>query len=91
MATSHRDKPAPKFIPYKLAYAVAWVVERIMVLFRRRDYLVSADAMYLSNVFRELDNGKARRELHWNPRPLRETVKDAVDWFASKGLGTKPG
>ena len=29
-----------------------------------------------------MDNSKARRELHWNPRPVSETVRDAVAWYA---------
>jgi dihydroflavonol-4-reductase len=82
LAVACTGKPMPKFIPYKLGYAIAWITEKVMKLLRRTDYVVSTDAMYLSNVFRELDSGKARRELGWMPRPLSETVKDAVDWFA---------
>jgi dihydroflavonol-4-reductase len=29
-----------------------------------------------------MDNGKARRELGWNPRPIAETIRDAVSWWA---------
>lgn len=25
---------------------------------------------------------KARRELRWNSRPIAETARDAVDWYA---------
>ena len=74
----------PRLIPYRVAYRIAWVAERVMKLLRRKDYVVSTDAIYLSDVFREMDNGKARRELYWSPRPLSETVRDAVDWFASR-------
>jgi dihydroflavonol-4-reductase len=84
MAVVHYGQAMPKIVPYKVAYCIAWAVERFMMLFRRKDYMVSADALYLSNVFREMDNSKARRELNWTPRPLRETVKDAIDWFAAK-------
>jgi dihydroflavonol-4-reductase len=84
MAVAHTGRAMPKITPYKLAYAIAWVVERFMILLRRKDYYISTDAMYLSSVFREMDNSKARRELHWNPRPVRETVKDAIEWFAGR-------
>lgn len=40
--------------------------------------------MFLSNVFQRLDNGKARRELHWTPRPIAETVRDTVAWYAQR-------
>lgn len=89
LAVAERGQAMPKIIPYRVAYAIAWVTERVMKLLRRRDYIVSTDAIFLSNVFREMDNGKARRELHWTPRPLSETVRDAVDWFAARER--KPG
>jgi dihydroflavonol-4-reductase len=31
-----------------------------------------------------MDNSKARRELQWNPRPIAETIKDAVDWYEQR-------
>lgn len=84
LAAAQRGNPPPKLIPLRVAYAVAWVAERIMKLTGRKDYIVSTDAVYLSDVFRELDNGKARRELNWSPRPVEETVRDAVAWFAQR-------
>jgi dihydroflavonol-4-reductase len=84
LATAQTGQPAPRFIPYGIAYGVAWIAERYLKLRGRKDYLVSTDAMYLSNVFRAMDNGKARKELGWSPRPLAETVRDAVNWFATR-------
>lgn len=68
-------------IPYGVAYAIAWVAEAIQKLLRIKDYKLSVDAIYLSNVFQAMDHSKASRELHWQPRPIRETVRDAVAWF----------
>ncbi len=84
MAVAYTGQPMPKIVSYRLAYAIAWVTERVMKLMGRKDQMVSTDGLYLAQVFRELDNGKARRELGWSPRPLRETVRDAVDWFAAR-------
>ena len=82
IATRLRGLKPIKLIPLKVGYAIAWIVERVFKLLGRKDYLVSTAAVYLSNVFQHLDNGKARRELHWHPRPIEETVKDAVAWYA---------
>ena len=82
------ETAAPMLIPYRTAYAIAWVVERVMNLLRRKDYVVSTDAVFLSNVFREMDGSKARRELDWTPRPISETVRDAVNWFAAHNRET---
>lgn len=82
MATAQLGNKPPKFIPLKLAYAIAWVAERIFKLLGRKDYLVSTDAVFLSDAFKAMDHSKARRELGWNPRPVTETVRDALAWFA---------
>lgn len=84
MATQMCGKKPPLFLPYGLAYAIAWVAEAAFKLLGKKDYLLSTDAVFLSDVFRELDNSKARRELGWNPRPLRETVQDAIAWFKAR-------
>lgn len=82
IATAEFGTKPPKYIPLKLAYAIAWVTERIFKLLGRKDYLVSTDAVFLSDAFKELDNSKARHELGWNPRPVTETIKDALAWYA---------
>lgn len=84
MAAAERGHPAPKLIPYRTAYAITWLTERWMRLQRKTDFMARTDGLYLSNVFREMDHGKARRELGWNPRPLKQTVRDAVAWFAAR-------
>lgn len=83
MAVAQTGQPMPRLVPYKASYAIAWVVERAMKLLRKTDYLVSTDAVYLSQVFRELSHEKATRDLDWHPRPVAETIRDAVAWFAA--------
>ncbi len=82
LATALCGNKPPRLIAHQVAYAIAWVVERLFKLLGKKDYVFRTDAVYLSNAFQEMDNSKARRELHWNPRPIAETVKDAVAWFA---------
>ncbi len=82
MAVAERGNKPPRLIPLPVAYAMAWIFERIFKLLGKQDYLLRADAVYLSRVFQAMDNSKARRELHWNPRPVAETVRDAVAWYA---------
>lgn len=84
LAAAERGNPPPKVIPLQMAYAIAWIAERLSTMLGREDFLVSTDAVFLSNVFQRLDNGKARRELGWSPRPIAETVRDAVGWYAHR-------
>jgi len=76
--------PPPRVIPLAVAHALAWVGERVLRLLGRKDFLLRSDAVFLANAFREMDNSKARRELGWNPRPVTETVHDAVAWFRAR-------
>lgn len=84
LAAAERGHPPPRVIPLRLAYGAAWIAERIFKMLGRKDTLVSTDAVFLSNAFQRLDNGKARRELGWRPRPIAETVRDAVAWYAQR-------
>jgi dihydroflavonol-4-reductase len=84
LATAQLGLPPPRFVPLRVAHAIAWMAERIFRLLGRRDYLVSTDAVFLSNAFQRMDNGKARRELGWNPRPIADTVRDAVSWWLAR-------
>jgi dihydroflavonol-4-reductase len=84
MAAAQTGQKPPMVLPYRFAYAVAWVAERVLKMAGRKDIMATTDAIFLSNVFREMDHGKARRELGWMPRPLSETVHDAVSWFRKR-------
>lgn len=89
LAAAQLGNPPPKLVPLRLAYAIAWIAERLFKLVGHKDYLVSTDAVFLSNAFQRMDNSKARRELGWNPRPIAETVQDAVAWFAEHERATR--
>lgn len=84
MAVAGRGTAMPKLIPYRTAYTMTWAIERWMRLRGKTDFMARTDGVYLSQVFREMDHGKARRELGWAPRPLKETVRDAIAWFAAR-------
>lgn len=81
MAAAQGGHEPPKLIPLPVAATLAWTIERVFKLLRRKDYLASSDAVFLSNAFREMDSSKARSELHWNPRPIADTIRDAVAWY----------
>ena len=74
----------PWVLPVAVADTAVRLCDTLLKLLRRKDYLIRSDAVYLSMVFKELDNSKARRELNWEPRPMAQTVKDAVAWFTQR-------
>lgn len=84
LATTSRGHKPVKVVPQWVAYTIAWVCELVFKLIRRKDYMISMDAVFLSDAFKEMDSTKARRELHWTPRPIAETVNDALAWYESR-------
>jgi len=81
LAARELGNPPPKLIPLRLAHTIAWLAERIAKLVGRKDSMLRTDAVLLSNLFQQMDSSKARRELGWSPRPIAETVRDAVAWY----------
>ncbi|MEM7003862.1 MAG: NAD-dependent epimerase/dehydratase family protein [Pseudomonadota bacterium] len=84
MVAAEGGHTPPLVLPVAVAEAVVRISEKLLKLLRRKDYVIRSDAVFLSTAFKELDTSKARRELHWKPRPMAETVKDAVAWFAQR-------
>jgi dihydroflavonol-4-reductase len=87
LATAELGNPPPKLVPLRLAHGIAWIAERISKLMGHKDSMLSTDAVLLSDLFQQMDNSKARRELGWNPRPIAETVRDAVAWYKARESG----
>ncbi len=81
-AAAHGGGKAPRTVNLKFVYALAAVNEFFAKLSGRKDTRLCRNAIFLSEVFGPLDNTKIREELGWQPRPLEETVKDAVAWFS---------
>lgn len=81
-------------LPTKLAY---WFV-RMMIPFaelhyriRRKKPIFSAYSLYTLNVNSNFDNSKSKEELGFNPRPIKESLFDMVDWmFENKKELIKP-
>lgn len=84
LAVAQTGQRQPKIIPHLVASVMANVTEFFCKLTGKKDYLLSRQSVFLSGAFKRMDNSKARHELNWNPRPVTETVRDAVAWFSAK-------
>lgn len=82
LAAAELGKAPPKLMKIKTAYVMAGINEFVSWILRRKDQRFCRSSIKLSEVFTELDNSKARQELGWAPRPIEETVRDAVAWFS---------
>jgi dihydroflavonol-4-reductase len=83
--------PAPRFVsPMWLARIGApFVVAFNRVLGRRPLY--TSSSLRALRCHRDVTSEKAKSELCYSSRPLRETVEDTIDWFESAGMLRRKG
>ncbi|HSC76880.1 MAG TPA: NAD-dependent epimerase/dehydratase family protein [Pseudomonadales bacterium] len=74
----------PVVMPLAIVYVIAWLTQTIGKLLGKKNIKLRVDSVKLAHVFSDMDNSKAKRELGWQPRPLEETVQDAVQWFSTR-------
>lgn len=81
---------APRF---KTPYAVAWAVGALdsarLTLFGGTPF-APLDAVRMARYRMFYDATKARRELGFRPRPAREALAAAVNWFCANGYAPRP-
>lgn len=82
LATAATGRPPVRLISLAAIYPIAWIAEKFFTLFGIKDQIFGTAAIELSGIFQQMDNSKARNELHWSPRPIEETVRDAIAWFS---------
>ncbi|TXS96169.1 NAD-dependent epimerase/dehydratase family protein [Parahaliea maris] len=84
MAASQLGRQAPRTIGLKMAYVMATISEWLAKLTGKKDVQLCRDSVFLSEVFGPLDNSKAIDDLGWEPRPIEDTVRDAIAWFGQR-------
>ena len=78
--------PPPRFaLPHALVFPIACLAEVWNRLSRARNPLMTLDGVRMARRRMYFSAAKARRELGYSPRPAREALADAVDWFRRHG------
>ena len=85
IAMKAADKRWPVYrVPMWVMYAGCWLAEHGVRLLGLETE-ITVDSLRLTRVVKDFDNTKARKELHWNPRPAEEAIREAALWFAGGG------
>jgi dihydroflavonol-4-reductase len=74
-------RPMPRKLPGWFALGVAQVQEKVICRITGRPPVADLDEVKVGRMIRYFDNSKARRELGFDPRPLRETLERTVHWM----------
>ena len=72
-------------VPYALAYVAGWISEGLSRL-TKRPPIAPLTGVMLARSSMAFDCRKAKRELGWSSRPLRQSLLDAVLDLQSRGL-----
>lgn len=84
-------RPMPKWrIPYWLAYGYAAVDEFVADVLTKRPPRAPLAGVKLVRHPMRFDNSRALAELGLKPRPLRESLAEAIAWFWAEGLLEEP-
>ena len=78
--------PSPKIkVPYMVALATGVVDEVVTGRILGREPRVTIDAVRMGRKKMFVSSAKAERELGWNPIPVDDALRRAVDWFRNNG------
>ncbi|GJM16842.1 MAG: dihydroflavonol-4-reductase [Thermodesulfobacteriota bacterium] len=78
--------PKPKMkIPYFMALASGYFVERILGMSFPNYSTMDLDSVKLSKLRWHFDSSKAINELGYQPRDVKESVKNTLEWFRENG------
>ncbi len=78
--------PSPRIkLPYAVALATGVVDTLVVGKMLRREPRVTLDAVRMGRKKMFVTSAKAERELGWNPRPVDEALRRAVEWFRANG------
>ncbi len=79
------QKPPRVKLPHNLVLPIAYLSEAWAWLTDGPEPRATVDGVRLSKKYMFFSIEKARRELGYNPRPVEEALKDAVEWFRANG------
>lgn len=74
--------PSPRVkLPYAMAYATGVVDTLVTGKIRKREPRVTLDSVRMGRKKMFVTSAKAQRELGWDPRPVDDALRRAVEWF----------
>ncbi len=77
-------RPPRMRVPYSVAYPAAIGAELVARLTGREPF-ITRDGVRMARKKMYFSSAKAVRELGYTPRPAREAIADAVEWFRANG------
>ena len=81
LAAKHAGVTPPgRKVPLPLLYCMAGIAD-LVSFFTRKDNRLSVASIRCSTLLPNVDSGKARLELGWQPEPIEQAIAEAVDYY----------
>jgi dihydroflavonol-4-reductase len=81
--------PSPKVkVPYSVALAAGIWGSVVVGWMLKREPRATIEAVQMSRKKMFVTSDKAERELGWNPRPVDDALRRAVEWFKANGYAS---
>jgi dihydroflavonol-4-reductase len=79
-------RPPPRLrLPRALIYPIAFAAEALAQITKREPF-VTLDGLRMAKHRMYFTSAKAERQLGYQPRPVEEALRDAIDWFRQAGM-----
>ncbi|MEL0152819.1 MAG: NAD-dependent epimerase/dehydratase family protein [Halieaceae bacterium] len=89
MAAESMGYAKPSVLSMRKAYFFATIAEVINRFRGIKDAKFCRTSMFLSEAFGPMNHAKAAAELGWSPRPLSDTISDAIAWYRDRSQQLK--
>jgi dihydroflavonol-4-reductase len=73
-------RPPRLKIPHNVVMPIAWIAERIAAV-TGKEPIATVDSIRMAKKNMFFSSDKARQQLDYHPRPAREGIADAIQWF----------
>ncbi len=73
-------------VPYPVALGIAWLSEFWADWMTGRSPKATVTGVRLARRIMHFDSTRSLAEIGLNPRPIRESLSDALDWLQSEGV-----
>jgi dihydroflavonol-4-reductase len=77
------------FLPHQIDLFASWVLTKTADYITRKPPLITLGGCRMIKLPPFYDHSKAKRELGYNPQPLRETMEKAIRYFYQRGYTKK--
>lgn len=80
-------RPAPRLrLSHHVVMPIAYLAEFWARMAHQDEPLITVDGVRMAKKYMYFSAEKARRELGFKPRPAKEAIFDAVDWFQTRAV-----